>query len=173
MNENELRQRRILIQEAEKGLKDLKIAYRTIIKEFVNHKIDLIKDINIITAILIPAFLVFVKEEFIKSIFFFWLGIIILVLLLFINLFYRRSLFSKEEELLKNIEKYGQKLQNKIVDCKKENKREDFDILDKILADSFEPLVTGKNLFQKYGEIIIYLMFVLGILFLTLSLVNY
>ena len=171
MNEND-RKRILLLQEAEKLLNNISVASQAITKEFVNHKVDLIRDINTITAILLPAFLVFVKEQrIIKTMFFFWSGIIILLFLLFVNLLYRRSLFSKEEELLKNMEEYGQKLQNKIIDCKRENKEGDFKILDKILKESFKPLAGSKNLLQKYGDIVIYVMFVSGIGALALSLV--
>ncbi len=96
-----------------------------------------------------------------------------MVLLLIVNLIYQRSLCSKEEELLKNIQAYGQKLQNKITDCNMRNNQEDFKQLDGLLQESFKPSVQGKNFLQKYGEIVIYILFISGIVLLSMSLIRF
>lgn len=162
----------VLLKNAYKFLNENTETIKSITKEFVNHKIDLIKDINNVSIVILPAFLIFINENLIKTKMFFWIGIVSLFLLIIINFLYRKNLLIKEEELLNNLNKYGQKLQNKLTDYEMENNIDKLHEIDNILQESFKPLLMEKNIILKFGDITIYTLFIIGIISLFLSLLK-
>lgn len=145
--------------------------YHSITKAFVEHKLSLIKDFNMIAAVLLPALVVFVRSEIIKTPCLFYAGLASLVILLVTNFSYQRLLFNIEEKLVMKASGNVDDLFRCIVTCKIDRSTKNINDLDKQLKNMQGPILPReKSFFHKHGEMIIFSFFIMSIIFTTSSI---
>ncbi len=163
MNENE-----ILLGIAEDFLKNnVYCVFKEVAKAHIEHKLSLLKDLNTVSSVLLPAVVVFSKDEFIKSKWLFYLGLVGFAGLLVCNFFYQRFLFRQEGNLSDGIARYMEKLNSIITKCKLHGGDDNFSELDKTLKESSANILPRrKNYWFRNAELLLLTLFI-GSVFCT------
>lgn len=165
---------KILLEVADETNVTLKEAHKSITERFIDHRFSLLKDYNNLAVLVLGSAvtLITVAPSLIKTIWLFYVSSFFLVILIIINFMIQYLIFNYEEQLLINIEKYGQRLSNEITACKRyPDREENFNELDKTLEDSFKPLGTKKNWLANHGQLVTFLLFIVGFLGIVVSLI--